>query len=46
MSFYKNLKHAIVRSIGKRIIDVLQQVICLHDVEKLGISVLEIYEDS
>lgn len=30
----------------RQIIDVLPQVICLHNAEKLGISVLEIYEDS
>jgi hypothetical protein len=29
-----------------QIIDVLQQVMCTHDAEKLAISVLEIYEDS
>ena len=28
-----------------QIIDVLQQVMCKHDAEKLAISVLEIYED-
>ena len=28
----------------RQIIDVLQQVMCKHDAEKLGISVLEIYE--
>jgi hypothetical protein len=30
----------------RQIIDVLQQVMCTHDAEKLAISVLEIYEDS
>ena len=29
-----------------QIIDVLQQVMCTHDSEKLAISVLEIYKDS
>jgi hypothetical protein len=29
-----------------QIIDVLQQVMCTHNAEKLAISVLEIYEDS
>jgi hypothetical protein len=29
----------------QQIIDVLQQVMCTHDAEKLAISVLEIYED-
>jgi hypothetical protein len=29
----------------RQIIDVLQQVMCPHDAEKLAISVLEIYED-
>ena len=29
----------------RQIIDVLQQVMCSHDAEKLAISVLEIYED-
>ena len=29
----------------RQIIDVLQQVMCRHDAEKLGISVLEVYED-
>ena len=29
----------------RQIIDVLQQVMCAHDAEKLAISVLEIYED-
>jgi hypothetical protein len=29
----------------RQIIDVLQQVMCTHDAEKLAISVLEIYED-
>jgi hypothetical protein len=28
----------------RRIIDVLQQVMCAHDAEKLAISVLEIYD--
>jgi len=28
----------------RQIIDVLQQVMCTHDAEKLAISVLEIYE--
>jgi hypothetical protein len=28
----------------RQIIDVLQQVMCTHDAEKLGIPVLEIYE--
>ena len=30
----------------RQIIDVLQQVMCAHDAEKLAISVLEIYKDS
>jgi len=30
----------------RQIIEVLQQVVCMHDAEKLAISVLEIYEDS
>jgi hypothetical protein len=30
----------------RQIIEVLQQVMCTHDAEKLAISVLEIYEDS
>jgi hypothetical protein len=30
----------------RQIIDVLQQVMCTHDAEKLAISVLEIYKDS
>jgi len=30
----------------RQIIDVLQQVMCAHDAEKLAISVLEIYEGS
>jgi hypothetical protein len=30
----------------RQIIDVLQQVMCTHDAEKLAISVLEIYGDS
>jgi hypothetical protein len=30
----------------RQIIDVLQQVMCKHDAEKLAISVLEIYTDS
>ena len=30
----------------RQIIDVLQQVMCTHDSEKLAISVLEIYKDS
>ena len=30
----------------RQIIEVLQQVMCTHDAEKLGISVLEIYEES
>jgi hypothetical protein len=30
----------------RQIIKVLQQVMCTHDAEKLGISVLEIWEDS
>jgi hypothetical protein len=29
----------------RQIIDVLQQVMCIHDAEKRAISVLEIYED-
>jgi hypothetical protein len=29
----------------RQIIDVLQQVMCAHDAEKLAISVLEIYHD-
>ena len=29
----------------RQIIDVLEQVICTHDAEKLAISVLEIWED-
>jgi hypothetical protein len=29
----------------RQIIDVLQQVMCTHDAEKLAISVLEVYED-
>jgi hypothetical protein len=29
----------------RQIIDVLQQVMCTHDAEKLAISVLEIYDD-
>jgi hypothetical protein len=29
----------------RQIIDVLQQVMCKHDAEKLAISVLEIWED-
>jgi hypothetical protein len=29
----------------RQIIEVLQQVMCKHDAEKLAISVLEIYED-
>jgi hypothetical protein len=29
----------------RQIIDVLQQVMCIHDAEKLAISVLEVYED-
>jgi len=29
----------------RQIIDVLQQVLCTHDAEKLAIYVLEIYED-
>ncbi len=29
----------------RQIIDVLQQVMCTHDAEKLAISVLEIYKD-
>ena len=29
----------------RQIIDVLQQVMCTHDAEKLAISVLDIYED-
>ena len=29
----------------RQIIDVLQQVMCTHDTEKLAISVLEIYDD-
>jgi hypothetical protein len=29
----------------RQIIDVLQQVMCTHDAEKLAISVLEIYEE-
>ena len=29
----------------RQIIDVLQQVMCTHDAEKLAIAVLEIYED-
>jgi hypothetical protein len=29
----------------RQIIEVLQQVMCTHDAEKLAISVLEIYED-
>ena len=28
----------------RQIVDVLQQVMCAHDAEKLGIAVLEIYE--
>jgi hypothetical protein len=28
----------------RQIIDVLQQVMCAHDAEKLAIAVLEIYE--
>jgi hypothetical protein len=30
----------------RQIIDVLQQVMCTHDAEKLAISVVGIYEDS
>jgi len=30
----------------RQIIDVLQQVMCKHDAEKLAISVLEIYQES
>jgi len=30
----------------RQIIDVLQQVMCTHDAEKLAISVLEIYDDT
>jgi hypothetical protein len=30
----------------RQIIEVLQQVMCTHDAEKLAISVLEIYEGS
>jgi hypothetical protein len=30
----------------RQIIDVLEQVMCIHDAEKLAISVLEIYKDS
>ena len=30
----------------RQIIEVLQQVMCMHDAEKLAISVLEIYKDS
>jgi hypothetical protein len=30
----------------RQIIEVLQQVMCKHDAEKLAISVLEIYKDS
>jgi hypothetical protein len=30
----------------RQIIEVLQQVMCTHDAEKLAISVLEIYKDS
>ena len=30
----------------RQIIDVLQQMMCAHDAEKLAISVLEIYKDS
>jgi hypothetical protein len=30
----------------RQIIEVLQQVMCMHDEEKLAISVLEIHEDS
>jgi len=29
----------------RQIIDVLQQVMCTHDAEKLAIAVLEIYEE-
>ena len=29
----------------RQIIEVLQQVMCTHDAEKLAIAVLEIYED-
>jgi hypothetical protein len=29
----------------RQIIEVLQQVMCTHDAEKLAISVLEIYDD-
>lgn len=29
----------------RQIIEVLQQVVCLHEAEKLAISVLEIYEE-
>jgi hypothetical protein len=29
----------------RQIIDVLEQVMCAHDAEKLAISVLEIYDD-
>ncbi|MGP8133010.1 MAG: hypothetical protein ACLQAL_01920 [Halobacteriota archaeon] len=30
----------------RQIVDVLQQVMCTHDAEKLAIAVLEIYKDS
>jgi hypothetical protein len=30
----------------RQIIEVLQQVMCTHDAEKLAISVLEMYKDS
>jgi len=30
----------------RQIIEVLEQVMCTHDAEKLAISVLEIWEDS
>jgi hypothetical protein len=30
----------------RQILDVLEQVMCTHDAEKLAISVLEIYKDS
>ena len=32
-------------SLLRQIIDVLEQVTCIHDAEKLAISVLEIYDD-
>jgi hypothetical protein len=40
----RNAEHAAEPPL-RQIIDVLQQVMCTHDAEKLAISVLEIYDD-